>query len=296
MADVLIHIGYPKAGSSYLQDWFSKHPSFLYKFNSVAGFNNLHELASYAQTTNRVHECFVASSEDLTVWKGNIDIVGLKYVPYDIVGYQKKACQVLFKIFPSAKVLIITRGFESMLKSIYSESVLAGCIQTFEEFQEENGNILSLFYDYNFVIGLYRQAFKKENVITLPYELLRENPEEFLRMIEDVVGIKERFAFSTEKVNPSLSANLMNTYRKISKMLYKMVQPFPYSLQKAIYGFYVYQLYRTKPHPLIKLVSKSGGENEVLSVTEKTLQLFTSKAELLKAEKLYEPYLKEYLL
>ena len=29
MADILLHVGYGKSGSSYLQDWFLKHPELF---------------------------------------------------------------------------------------------------------------------------------------------------------------------------------------------------------------------------------------------------------------------------
>lgn len=293
---MLIHIGYPKAGSDYLQTWFAKHPSFFYKTNSVAGFNNLHEMARYAQTHQKLHDWFVVSSEDLAVWKGDIDIVGLKFNPYDIRGYQNRICLTLHRTFPVAKVLIVTRGFESMLKSFYSQAMLGGAVQSFEEWQRESAGILSVFFDYTFVITLYRQTFGNENVIVLPYELLRDNPAGFLAVIEKSLEIQDTIAFTTEKINPSLTYQLQMAYYRVSKLLYRLVRPFPYPVQKMIYGFYVYQLYLRKPHPFMKLIARLIRQQGEMKVNPATLQSFSGKAEILRHEKLFEPYRKEYLL
>jgi hypothetical protein len=37
-ADHLIHIGYPKAGSTFLQESFASHPELAYRKGAIAGF------------------------------------------------------------------------------------------------------------------------------------------------------------------------------------------------------------------------------------------------------------------
>jgi hypothetical protein len=45
MSRHLVHIGYPKAGSTYLQRWFASHPQLAYREGGIAGFPNVYALA-----------------------------------------------------------------------------------------------------------------------------------------------------------------------------------------------------------------------------------------------------------
>lgn len=296
MANVLLHIGYPKAGSRYLKEWFSANPNFLYQPNSILGFNNVGDLSVHAQHSPNSPRYFVLSSEELIVWKGDIDVVGLKYVPYDIIAYQNRACQTLSRLFPNAKVLIVTRGFASTCVSIYSEAILAGYFESFERYQDLNREILPIFYDYNFIIGLYRDAFGPQNTIVLPYELLKEDPSAFLSIIEGELELEPGFQFPKDRINPSLEVDRLVAYRKISKMLFESIKFLPYSAQKSIYSLYVRRLYHARLTPLSLRLSKIIGEPEVWKVRTDILELFRGKAEIFREHKLFARYHSEYLL
>lgn len=296
MTRLLLHIGFPKAGSTYLQKWFSEHPAFYYKSKAIAGFYNAHDIARYAYNDGEIHECFVVSSEDLSIWKGDIDIVGFEGKPYDTVAYHKKLSLTLSRIFPNAKMLIVTRGYDSMFKSLYSQYIKGGGILTFSELQKKFGSYFPAIYDYSFVISLYRDVMGSENVIVLPYELLRDDPSKFTSLIEQCVGINKHFEFSTEKVNPAVSGQLLTAYRKLSKFLYQIIRPFPYEIKKTLFLYHVKQ-YITKDNlSLINLISKLCTEEKPIQVEDWLLESMKGKADLLKHEKLFQPYLQEYLI
>ena len=44
MTEHLIHIGYPKAGSTLLRQWFEAHPQILYASGGLAGFDSVIDL------------------------------------------------------------------------------------------------------------------------------------------------------------------------------------------------------------------------------------------------------------
>ena len=44
MTGHLIHIGYAKAGSSFLRSWFAQHPQLAYAEGGIAGFPDVHAL------------------------------------------------------------------------------------------------------------------------------------------------------------------------------------------------------------------------------------------------------------
>ncbi|MDB5281422.1 MAG: hypothetical protein JWO06_497 [Bacteroidota bacterium] len=293
---MLIHIGYPKAGSTYLQTWFGKHPSMYYNPTSVAGFYSSWDLSRYAATPGKMHECFVLSSEHLSLWRSDVDIVGLKgTVFYDVKAYQQKLCETLHNLFPHAKVLIVPRGFTSMFPSFYSQYVSSGGIQTWAEIHAQFAEFFSYSYDYTRVIKLYREIYGAENVLVLPYELLRADPAKFTAIIEDAMGVKEKYVLP-DKVNASLDKKVLASYRKVNRFMCAVLKPFPYSFQRLVYYYYIQKLEAKKPHPFMQFLTRFSNEEVNINGVEETLKVLKGKAEILRNEKLFEPYLSEYLL
>ncbi|HFC11873.1 MAG TPA: hypothetical protein ENJ56_03440, partial [Anaerolineae bacterium] len=48
---LLIHIGYPKAGSTYLQNWFEQHPAFQFSHGGILGFDDIWQLVRVGLAT-----------------------------------------------------------------------------------------------------------------------------------------------------------------------------------------------------------------------------------------------------
>jgi hypothetical protein len=297
MGSALIHIGYPKAGSTYLQNWFAAHPAMLYHPIAVSGFFNILDIAAYAEKQEKVHECFVLSSEHLSLWKGDADIVGLRNTKlYDLVAYLHRMSETLHTLHPHAKVLIVTRGYASIFPSFYSQYISGGGTLTFEELLKEFGPYFNIGYNYPLIIERYRKVFGSDNVLVMPYELLRDHPSQFTSLIEDAIGIKEKFQFPPEKVNPALNRKVLQAYFRFSNFLYRIVQPIPYSWRKKIFMLYIYKLNHSKPHPFMQFLSRFVKQEISHHGMEEMVQTFKGKCEMLRNEKLYQPYLKEYLL
>ncbi len=296
MSNVLIHIGFPKTGSTYLQKWFSEHPEMYYKSRGIAGFYNAHEMATYAQKTQKIHSVFVLSSEDLSVWKGDEDTIGSEGKIYDTQQYQRNLCETLHRIFPNGKMLIVTRGYAGMLPSLYSQFVRGGGVLTFDELQDTYGKIFKILYDYTWIVKLYRERFGSENVIVLPYELLRDAPDTFTSLLESEMGITEHFSFSAEKINAAMDPVMITAYRRFSKFLFTAIQPLGSRLSKKIYRYHAYRLIYRHKHPLIEFTARFVKEPEKIVIADWLIESFKGGAEIFGNEKLYQPYLKEYLL
>jgi hypothetical protein len=83
----------------------------------------------------------------------------------------------------------------------------------------------------------------------------------------------------------------IESYRMLSNLIFAMIQPLPYSMQRKIYGIYSCALYQRK---LSWLPSLFPG-NTNLEVDDKTMELFIGKAEVIRNEELFKPYRKQYL-
>lgn len=290
--NTLIHIGYPKAASTLLQHYFSIHPNILYSGDLLSHYKLSGEIQipPITHEANQTH--LVVSEEQLSVWQGNLDIVGVKFRDYDIAAQQQKTARQLHIRFPEAKILIVTRGFAGAIQSMYSQYVSVGGILKFEAFEKQFGGILASFYNYSFVVNTYRSVFGSGNVLVLPFEMLKHNPKELMHRINRFNGLPE-IDFDVPVKNASLEKEEIESYRKLSSGLYHAIQWLPYSVKQKIYGLYVYFLYNRKPGLLAGVLTSKAAP---VKASNEMLSLFKGNAEVLRSETLYQPYYKEYLL
>jgi len=71
------------------------------------------------------------------------------------------------------------------------------------------------YYDFDYLIRLYSDAFGEENLIVLPYELLRTTIC-FLTILEEKLGL-EHIEPNFSRLNPSLSHEELYWYPVISR-------------------------------------------------------------------------------
>jgi hypothetical protein len=298
MSQLLLHIGYPKAGSTFLQQWFDKHPEIYFQPKYMAeGFYHAWQLADYIQHVEKVPENFVLSCEDFMLWQGRPYWYGLTGTePYDYRTFQNKICETLYNIFPTAKVLMITRGYTTVFASIYAQYISMGGTLSCMELMKRNEEMFTTFLDYSYTINLYQKKFGKDNLVVLPYELLNENPEEFLSLIEAQLTIKSKFNFTFQKLNASMSEAELSAYHKTSRLLFSVLKPFSKSLQIKIYSAYCNAVRAQKPHPVMAFISKFVSGKVDMNACTQMAYAMKGKAEILRSEKYHQNYLLDYMI
>ncbi len=247
----LIHIGYRKAASTFLRDWFYFHPAL--KLHSVDA------IAELAHPKDGV-EYFVYS-EAFLLFKGNDRPRNIE----NLQKFQREKCLELKEKLIGAKILLITRAPEQCVFSEYSEYIKNG---GFNSFNEMKNDVLAQeyfigYYNLNFVIELYEQTFGKENMIVLPMEMLEEDPHQFVVHLEKSLKI-EHFDFPYHKRNPSRSAKQLWAFRTISLFVWSST---------AIFGKYRKGLY----YLYVKYLEKESYKNKKLSIPISILSIFKSK-------------------
>ena len=143
--------------------------------------------------------------------------------PFGVAGselarVQADVCRELAKTFPDAHILLLTRGFRSVLVSGYSQYVREGGGEDFYVFRdigEEDMAYAARAWDYDYLVRLYREAFGGR-VIALPYELLRDHPSAFLRALEARLGIAA-LDIPLDRLNPSLKPHEMRWYPRMAR-------------------------------------------------------------------------------
>lgn len=303
MAQHLIHIGYPKAGSTFLQAWFERHPRLRYHPGGLGGFQDVYEVA---RPSKRVYDYYVTSSEALSMPQQSAGRLNLTYggaeADTDERNYEAQAsvCSILKSLYPSSRILLVTRGFKGMILSGYSQFVRMGgrlhlnemCRQLTEHLHEESIS----FYDFDALIRLYREAFGEENLIILPYELLRDDQEGFLALLEEKLGL-EHAEIKIGRLNPSLSPAELYWYPLISRFVSATASRLGTRGFRRFYGWYVSRTLDNRLRLVVKVLQRlrPGRKITEADLPEEVLSYLAGKALLLKDNPLYTPYAAEYL-
>lgn len=285
----LIHIGFPKAGSSFLQRWFSFHPQFRYREGGVGGFWNVYDIVRFSTSPARPVRYYVTSTEGLTAPR---DSAGFPYLfTHDpeladtFPAARAKACEVLKDLFPNATILIVTRGFRAMIVSHYSQYVREGGSESFEDWQKRKHD-----YDFNTVISLYRSAFPGK-VIVLPYETFAKDQARFIEDLENRLGL-DHVPFARNRVNPSLSRSELRWYPRFSRLFQKL------PVTRRVYRrAFVPLSFNNKLSPIIKILNRIFGPmiSDMPKISDTRLDQFRGQAEILAHEPEYAGYEEAYM-
>ena len=204
MIQPLIHIGYHKTGSSWLQrELFGRtdrgfHPlapdcdqgeldprSFARRFLWISPFDfDPAALREEAEAlTNQPHSGrLVISHERLS---GNPHSGG-----YD----SREIADRLHQVFPNALILIVLREQSSMILSSYRQYLKVGGACSLTDYLSKGDGIRPSFspahFCYHRLIGHYQELFGRANTLALPYELLRRDPPQFIAKIARFTGAK----------------------------------------------------------------------------------------------------------
>jgi hypothetical protein len=303
MTQHLIHIGWAKAGSSFLQEWFARHPQLHYAPGGIAGFGNVLEMA---RTLEMPYRYFVTSAEQLACpnpYVGELHLGLARGEPmgaYPMQTRQAEICTRLGTLFPGSRILIVTRGFRGLARSGYSQTIKNGRVTSLREhFELRRGSPQTGVYrkrDFDYVIGLYRAAFGAENVIVLPYELLRDDQAKFLAILEERLGL-EHADIEIGRVNESLTPEELYWYPKISRVVSATASRLGDRAFRKIYSRYVGVTLRNGLRPMIRVLARIKPSGRITDADFPPISVdnFAGKAESLRGDPLYAPYADDYL-
>lgn len=193
MKRLLVHVGYHKTGSSWLQrELFGRTDRGFFPLAPRRGGDPMDPRAfarrllwahalefDPAPLRNEVLEntdgsrpgCPVVSHERLS---GNPHSGG-----YD----SKELADRLRATFPEAAILIVIREQVSAILSCYHQYLKVGGACSLDDYVSKGDGIRPSFslahFRYNGLVGYYQCLFGRENVLVLPYEMLCESPARF---------------------------------------------------------------------------------------------------------------------
>jgi len=208
----LFHVGLAKAGSTYLQNWWAKHPDVvMYHDLFPIVKRGQWRLEEYPQLAVLSDERFASYFKHEASWEKRLD------ANFDILEYQRRTRDFLYELNSAADILVITRAPSvKLLKSIYSQYVKTGGSRDFDSFFEDILPALKHCFNYAAIIDLYREKFPSEQIIVLPLEWMMAEEDAFLGFIESRYGLS-RYRLPPSKVNTSVSSEEMFAYVSLNR-------------------------------------------------------------------------------
>jgi hypothetical protein len=143
-------------------------------------------------------------------------------------GYDnKQTAERLAQVFPDAKILIVVREQNAMICSTYKQYVRVGGTASLRDYLDPPFYRTRLplrmplfqfdYFCYHALVEYYRSLFDEDNVLVLPYELFRAQPQEFVGRITRFAGGKTGMNFPyNEQVNFALSASAVALKRRLN--------------------------------------------------------------------------------
>jgi Sulfotransferase family len=300
MTGHLIHIGFAKAGSTSLRSWFAQHPQLAYAPGGVAGFRDVYSMVHASASPGPQPHYRVTSAEALATpladfGQDSLDYEAIRRNP--MPDAQARACGLLAHLFPTAHILIVTRGFRSMMLSTYSQYLRTGgldSLATLCTLVALAGAANQAPWDYDYVIGLYRRAFGEGKVMVLPYELLRDDAAAFLGEIARWLGLTD-IGVPPGRLNPSLGPTELAWYPLIGRRIRAL--PLGERGRRKAWQLYVRAVLKNRlqgPIALLQRVRPMPPVNgDVL--TPELIEGFRGFAAGLRNEPVYRAYARDYL-
>lgn len=195
---MLVHVGLCKAGSTWLQNFLFNRADLGYEMLPRRGIvkseiSMPHPLAFEPQHCRNAFEPEIQRIRN----KGLIPVISSEDIAgtFETGGYDavEKGIRIA-RSFPNARILFVIREQRSMIFSCYNQYLKGSCTVTLEEYLNpprppHGGPFFSLdWLCYHYLIKRYQSWFGPARVLVVPYEMLRQEPEEFVGRIIDFSG------------------------------------------------------------------------------------------------------------
>lgn len=262
--EFFIHIGAPKTASTFLQDEYFPHvrealhigkdiastaTSHYKKYIGNLAYTNYTALDAASENLDEYIE-YVSKALNKPIPKENKFIVSDEgfFNAYANLLQLPNTMQVLKKVFgENTKIILTIRQQSSFLESLYKQSLVNGHFSSLEYFlRYSNGNFGAYYPDaqYNIEVktyswlNIYKQlctVFPKENILILPFEMLRENPDSFFNELETFMGTSKVKINPRKKVNKANSLTALKVLRFLNRLTNNQRNGLPVLIQNPLW-------------------------------------------------------------
>jgi hypothetical protein len=250
---LLLHIGYHKTGSSWLQKSFFKDRANGYAWLGhktapiVWDIVRTPALEFDPVPLRRAFEPLLEKAREQELFPV-VSFERFSGHPFSGGYDSKEIAHRLHELFCNARVLIVIREQSEVILSAYKYYVLRGGASSVARFVEppaQHTARVPLFdlryYEYHHLIRHYQRLFGTERVLTLAYEQFATDSPSFIRQIADFTGrpLSEdtftRLRFEVRR-NTSPSAAAVSVSRRLNRLVHRSdLNPAPL-FQSALAG------------------------------------------------------------
>jgi len=232
---VLVHIGYHKTGSNWLQHMLFEDPATGYawlghetKDHPVRRVIHDRPLEFRNKQVRRELEALARDAES----RGLHPVVSLERLsghPFSGGHDSRQIADRLHEVLPDGRVLIVIREQRSMILATYKQYVKAGGTGTVSQFLEPatTRSLRARLFDYrhfeyDHLIGHYQSLFGSDNVLVMAFEQLARDGRGFVERIAEFAGrpipvdVLDRLPYTTRS-NPSPSALTIAGLRRVNR-------------------------------------------------------------------------------
>jgi hypothetical protein len=226
---LLIHIGYPKTATTWLQTrvfpldvegWFrliGSRQLVIANFVTVRGF--------------RFDECIARAAFHVDL-AGSLSSGRIPVISHERLagtahsgGYDAQSiADRLARTFPGARVLIVIREQDQMLLSSWQQYVRDGGACSLRRYLDppRDGRVPLFRYEqfeYDALVNYYHRLFTQERVCVLPMEQLERAPHTFLRTLAEFAGADATADVDHSRVYTSLSGLSLAILRRLNYVI-----------------------------------------------------------------------------
>jgi hypothetical protein len=227
ISEPLIHVGYHKTGTTWLQRRIFSDESLGYTqirprtlIDEAFVVGNPWRFDPKEATSH--FEKFAAEAEE----KGTTLVVSherLSGLPLMNGVDARPIADRIAATYPQGKVLIVIREQREMMLSIYKQNILRFGKDPFEHMWRERtirerrrpGPSLEV-YEYHDLIGYYMELFGPERVLVLPFEQLKTDAVGFVGEIQKFLGLPLPTEVPTDRDNVALPAAAISLVRYVN--------------------------------------------------------------------------------
>jgi hypothetical protein len=230
-SQLVIHVGFPKTGTTWLQNTiFSNSDLGFYpvggqpkyfgeKLVPFSKFGLRSECDFDVQSTLVEFDTLLAEvPAELTSVISNEVLVGHMF---NGGVYIKSTADLIYKLFPKAKIIITIREQGSIFRSIYEHYLRKGGLANVSNFVVRDKEAFTPLFDFSYIeyditVSYYQRLFGVDNVLVLPFEMLRLYPRTYIEKILSFSNLSQNI----ESIDGLDFAARNKTDRKLAAVLH----------------------------------------------------------------------------
>ena len=173
-------------------------------------------------------------------------------------------CARLAEVFDSPKIFIVIREQKTLIASCYFNFLQKGGTSSLQEYMHPRNKMSPKFtksyFMFNRLIAMYQEVFGKERVLVLPYEMFRDEPDCFFKKLGDFSGAAIPDSLPVQdQVNSRVNLFVESKLRYLNWLA---EEGSPYAEHTFYMGKFFHKLNRSLKKRLAKVVPDSFENNE----------------------------------